>query len=81
MMAGQEGGNMSYSKLKGRIIEKFGSQRQFASQMSVSNTTLTRKMTGKVGFSQSDIVEWCKALDIDRSEIGLYFFSDESSKV
>ena len=71
---------MTYSKLKGRIIEKYGSQKQFASQLSISNVTLTRKMTGKAGFSQNDILEWCKALDIDTDEIGLYFFSGKSSK-
>ena len=71
---------MAYSKLRGRIIEKFGSQEQFASHLSISNVTLSRKMTGKIGFSQGDITEWCKALNIDRDEIGRYFFSEDSSK-
>lgn len=30
-------------------------------------------MTGKTGFSQKDIVEWARLLDIDKSEYGQYF--------
>ena len=72
---------MSYGKLKGRIIEKFGSQEQFANHLSVSNQTMSRKMNGKSSFSQADIVKWCDALDIDLADAGLYFFCRESSKV
>jgi len=72
---------MSYQKLKGRIIEKFGSQEQFASHLSISNQTLSKKMNGRSGFSQADMIKWCRALDIDIKDVGLYFFWDKSSKI
>ena len=69
---------MSYAKLKGRIVEKFNTQEQFANFLSISNQTISRKMNGKSSFSQDDIVKWCGALDIDLKDAGLYFFCKES---
>ena len=72
---------MSYDKLKGRIIEKYKTQKRFARSLDISNQTMSRKMTGKSNFSQSDIVKWCKALEIDLEDAGVYFFCEEGSKV
>ena len=69
---------MCYSKLKGRIIEKYKTQEQFANHLSISNQTMSRKMTGKSSFSQDDIIRWCKALDIDLRDAGLYFICKQS---
>ena len=63
-----------YNKLRGRIIEKFGSQVAFAEAVGLSKTQLSKKMTGKAGFDQNDIVKWCGLLDIPVEEAGLYFF-------
>ena len=64
----------SYSKLKGRIIEKFGTQEQFAEHLQISRTSMSNKMTGKTGLSQDEIILWCKELDIQENDIGAYFF-------
>ena len=58
----------SYDKLRGRIIEKYGSQERFAEALGISTNSLSKKMTGKTGFSQKDIVEWSRLLQIDKSE-------------
>lgn len=63
-----------YSKLKGRIIEKFGSQKDFADALNVACSEITRHLNS-IGFKSTTIIEWCKALEIAQDEIGLYFFT------
>ena len=65
----------SYSKLKGRIIEKYGSQEKFAEALGISSNSLSKKMTGKTGFSQKDIVIWSRLLEIDKESYSDYFFN------
>ena len=69
---------MNYSKLKGRIIEKFGSQEAFAKKIERSVVSVSKKMNGKSSFTRNDIILWAKELDIPVSEIGDYFFCQES---
>lgn len=65
----------TYDKLRGRIIEKYGSQAKFSEALGTSNITVSRKMSGNVGFSQKDMKKWGRLLDIDVSEFGEYFFA------
>lgn len=64
-----------YSKLRGRIVEKFGSQSKFAEHIKLTQNTVSRKMNSDIGLSRADIMEWCQALDIRKEEIGSYFFT------
>ncbi len=64
-----------YRKLRGRIIEKFGTQAEFAKEIGLSTNSLSQKMTGKVGLSQTDINEWSSLLEISTDQIGEYFFT------
>lgn len=64
-----------YDKLRGRIIEKFGSQAKYAEALGVSEVTVSRKMNGNVGFSQRDMKQWGELLDISESDFGEYFFT------
>lgn len=64
-----------YRKLRGRIIEKFGTQAEFAKEIGLSTNSLSQKMTGKVGLSQTDINEWSALLEISTDQIGEYFFT------
>lgn len=64
-----------YNKLRGRIIEKFGSQEAFSKEIGLSSTSMSLKMTGQTGFSQSDIRLWSEHLDIKTEDIGDYFFT------
>lgn len=67
---------MAYNKLKGRIVEKFGSQGKFAAALGMTENTVSRKMQDKVEFSKDDMVRWAELLDIDSSEFWDYFFAD-----
>lgn len=65
----------SYDKLRGKIIEKYGSQEKYAEVLGISTNSLSKKMTGKTGFSQKDIVVWSELLEIDKSDYSEYFFA------
>ena len=63
------------SKLKGRIIEKFGTQNAFAAATASSKTYVSLYMNGKVYLDQRTIEKWADALDISCNEIPVYFFA------
>ncbi|MDE7131320.1 MAG: DUF739 family protein [Lachnospiraceae bacterium] len=65
----------SYNKLKGRIVELYGTQVNFAKKLGISKNSISKKLTGKTEFSQSDIEKWAVLLDIERGEYEEYFFT------
>lgn len=65
----------SYNKLKGRIIEIYGTQEKFAKKLGLSKNSLSLKMNGKTSFSQADVIKWSSLLDIKTEQIGEYFFT------
>lgn len=65
---------MAYGKLKGRIVEKFGSQSRFAEALGTTENTVSRKMQSKVEFSKDDMIKWSELLDIPHGDIPDYFF-------
>lgn len=64
-----------YSKLRGRIAEKYKTQYAFAKKLGWSERTLSLKLNGKIFLSQSDIESMAKALEIKREDIQVYFFT------
>lgn len=70
---------MAYNKLKGRIVEIYGSQGKFAEALKTTENTVSRKMQSKSEFSKDDMVQWAELLGIPSSEIWDYFFSDRNS--
>lgn len=64
-----------YSKLKGLIREKFGTQRKVAEKMGISPRSMSMKMTGKRFFQQDEISFLCKLLGIQATDIYDYFFT------
>ena len=67
----------NYSKLKGRIVEIFGSQTKFAKAMKMSERTLSFKISGKVSWKQREIVEAISLLGLKKDDIQEYFFTIE----
>ena len=65
----------SYSKLRGRITEKFGTQAALAEALGVSLVSVNKKLNGVTGFSQDDIEKWSKLLDISKHDYPSYFFA------
>lgn len=64
-----------YQKLRGRIVEKYGTNKAFAEKLGLSENSLSKKLKGKTGISQRDIRVWSELLDIDPAEYALYFFA------
>lgn len=64
-----------YSKLKGRIVEKFGTQAALSKQLGISEHSLSAKLCNKSRFTQGEINQLCQLLNISTKEIGSYFFN------
>lgn len=70
--------SFDYSKLRGRIVERYGSVAKFSEKTKIKYPAVIRKMAGETAFTQADIVEWCELLGIDMSEAPLYFLQRSS---
>ena len=70
-----------YRKLLGRIVEKMGSQANFAKAMHLSERSMSLKLNSRVPFKQSEICQAVKLLGIPEDEIALYFFTPEVQEV
>lgn len=64
-----------YAKLKGEIRAKYGTQSSFASDMSLSTSTLSLKLNGLSEWTRTEIVQACDLLGIPLTDAHLYFFS------
>lgn len=64
-----------YAKLRGRIVEKYGTMDAFGKKLNISKVQMSKKMNGKAGFSQSDIIQWSELLDIDLCDVGSFFYA------
>ena len=65
---------INYSKLKGRIVEKCGTQGNFAQKMGLSERTVSLKLSGKIPFKQPEILKALEVLDLSDEDIQAYFF-------
>ena len=66
-----------YSKLLGRITEKFGTQANFSQAMGLSERSISLKLNNKVSWKDGEIARAVELLEIDFNEIPLYFFKYE----
>ena len=64
-----------YAKLRGRIKEKYGTERDFSEALGITHMSLSRKFNGKTQFSSNDIQEMSRLLEIPLEEAGQYFFA------
>ena len=64
-----------YSKLSGRIKEKFGSQKAFSEALGVSEATLSNKLTGYYYFTQAEFKKACQLLELEPGTVTEYFFA------
>ena len=68
--------NLDHSKLKGRIVERYGTQHRFAEAFGISIVQMSAKMRNRSSFSVRDILKICKMLEIPTSQIGDFFFTE-----
>lgn len=64
-----------YSKLIGRIIEKYKTQTAFAKMMKLSTNTWSKKINGHIDFKSSELYRAIKLLGLELDDIPEYFFT------
>ncbi len=70
-----------FRKLNGRIVEKYGTQYNFAKALGLSEHSLSNKLNNKVSWKTVEIAHAMDLLDLDKSKVGEYFFKEKSSKL
>ena len=66
--------NKPYAKLRGRLAERGLTQKEIATMLGVSLTSVNNKMTGKTDFSPKEMRILKAALNLET--IDAYFFAD-----
>jgi len=66
---------MNGKKLRGLIVEKFGSNKAFAEAVGCCDVTVSNYLSGARIINRVTIQKWCEALDIPKEEIADYFFN------
>lgn len=64
-----------YSKLRGRIKEICGTQDAFADKIGIGRVSLSQRLNNALEFSQDEMFKSCDVLNIDKSDIPIYFFT------
>lgn len=64
-----------YSKLVGQIIDKCGTQENFARLMGLSPRTISLKLNNKINFRQSEIEKAISILKLSKNQISVLFFT------
>lgn len=67
----------NYSKLRGKIVEVFGTQIEFAKAMEWSERTLSLKLNSNRTWKQDDICKAIRLLGLTDDDIRAYFFTPE----
>lgn len=70
----------NFSKLRGKIREKFSTEAAFADAMNISSPTMSGKLNSKLCWTDKEIVKACELLDIPFEFIPVYFFTTEVKK-
>ncbi len=70
-----------YSKLRGRIKEKLGTEGAFAKRIGRTQNFVSKVFRNGTYFSQEDIDTGAEALEIEQGEIGIYFFTKKVHKI
>ena len=65
---------MSYSKLRGKIKEVYGTNEKFAEAMGMDLSSLSAKLNNKSPWKREEIEKACGLLGIPIEEVYLYFF-------
>ncbi len=66
-----------YSKLKGRICEKYHTQENFAKALGIGRVSLSLRLNCKNEFSQNEILRSVTLLKLDNEDISEYFFKEK----
>lgn len=74
-MKGAYAVEFDYSKLRGRIVEKYHNVSKFADALGITRSRLNNILVNGYAFTVPRIVQMANLLDIDQENIGFYFFT------
>lgn len=66
-----------YSRLRGRIVERCGTQKSFAEQIGLSERSVSMKLNNILEWNQNEIKKTIEVLGIQAEEIAVFFFADQ----
>ena len=66
-----------FSKLRGRIIERFGSSAAFATAVGLPESSISARLNNRVKISSVEIMRWSQPdlLDIPIKDVHVYFLT------
>ncbi|EIQ81466.1 UNVERIFIED_CONTAM: DUF739 family protein [Streptococcus canis] len=64
-----------FSKLSGKIVEKYGTQYNFSLAMGLSERSLSLKLNDKVGWKDEEMERAVDLLELNLEDIPVYFFT------
>ena len=70
-----------YSKLEGKIIEKFGTRESFAKALGITTKSISDKLNNKTIWKQPEISKARELLDIPEEDTYPYFFKYKVQKL
>jgi hypothetical protein len=62
-------------KLKGKIVEKYGSQSNFTKQLDISEQSWIKRLRGSVDFKYHDLEQIISLLELTNEEMCDIFFN------
>lgn len=71
----------NYNKLKGMIKEYFGTQEKFGEELGLSSVSINYKLNNRVPFTQDEISESIKLLNISPEDIQCIFFNQNVENI
>ncbi len=73
--------SFDYSKLSGKIREKYGTQSNFAKALGISERSLSLKIGGKRAWTQAEMDRAISCLELDSQDIPDYFFKKKVQNI
>lgn len=64
---------MKRLKLRGRVVEKFGTIGEFCAKTGFTPSTASNVLNGKTTPTWKNIIKWCYALGISPEEAHIFF--------
>ena len=68
------------SKLRGRIVEKYGTISNFSDSIGKNRSSMCLALNDKRSMDRNEILNICRALDIESKDIADYFFTTKVVK-
>lgn len=71
----------NFSKLRGRIKERFGSEKAFAIALDIAPSNLSARLNGKIHWGADEIKRVSDLLEIPDEEMVAYFFTPKVREI